>query len=366
MNIIAQQVVEKQHFQLHFKPDHYVLYEEYNKTYRREKWSELVTCGGVKRVHYNTTKWRNYIIIDIDNDDIYKYKDSLPDPNFILKNKDKVGAHLFYVLDRGIYHENAYYVNMWQKVHKRFTDLAGGDPLSKGYVGKFVHSNAFEYIELEPFAYKITDLYAVLEFDNLENKINDLLLYDREPSKKSVNNIEYGFLDLKIPKPKPKQLNLDGFAVGERNDGLFNKTRKYAYSIAALDEEVFKEKVFEYIKSLNYELFSPLEESEIKATAKSIIKYCLKNKEKIINYNPDDGKNRGVMGLQFQPIEKSKKQSLGAEYANEQRKDKTLSKILETIEYLKSNDLKVNVSSIAKHSKISRPAIYRHKKNLPI
>ena len=92
-----------EHFQLHFEPDHRILYQEpVTGAWLRKEW-QYITSSRTKRIQYNTSKLQNYIIIDIDNSDIYKYREAnLPEPNFIVKNKHKAGAHLFYVLDRTV------------------------------------------------------------------------------------------------------------------------------------------------------------------------------------------------------------------------------------------------------------------------
>ena len=209
----------KQRYELHFNPESWVLYEEHNGKYYRLPWQQLYHETAVKRIHYNSSKWKHYLIIDIDNADLYKYREqNLPEPNFILKNKDKVGGHLFYVLDKGVYFKNEYYLNKWKVLQKAFTTVAGGDPLNKGYVGKFINSLHFEFIELNPYSYDIDYLYS---------KINHTPTNNQAYSPKSF--ITYKYTNPNNTKPLKSFKSLDLIQVGERNNSLFDKTRKFAY-----------------------------------------------------------------------------------------------------------------------------------------
>ena len=343
------------HFQLHFEPETYVLYEENNNKYYRKPWREVSICKGIKRLHYNTKNWKHYIIIDIDNEDIYKYREqNLPEPNFILANKDKVGGHLFYVLNKGIYYKNEYFVKMWEEVHKNFTITSGGDTLAKGYVGKFINSCHFDYIEIEPYPHKIQDLYNIIHSRTVNNQAYS-------PTKLNP----YITASKKKTKPLKTFKSLDLIVIGERNNTIFDKVRKYAYiHILKLSLFEFEQAVHSYIDSLNNSLLSPLEKSEIVATATSIIKYCISNKQSIESYNNSHkSKNRGIMEL---PVgqELGAKQKLGALYVAEQKRKKTIFNLRLSIIEMKAKELNINVSSLSKVSKISKKTIYRYREKL--
>jgi len=343
---------KKPHFELHFKQEQYVLYEEQNGKYYRLQWKEIATCGAIKRIHYNTKTWKHYLIIDIDNDNLYKFKENnLPQPNFILKNKDKIGGHLFYVLDKGIYHKNTFYVNKWQILQDSFTKICGGDTQNKGYVGKFINSNHFEYIELNPYAYDIDFLFSKLNYMPQNNQIYT-------PKKQNL----YKTTPLTIKAPKKVFKTLDLIQVGERNNYLFEKIRKYAYiQVLTNTSIVFKKQVLEYGTSLNNSLLVSLNKSELEATIRSICKYCLKNKESIEKYNH---KNRGVMNLDYEQ-ELKEKQRLGAIYTSEVKNKKTLFKLKLSILEMKNRDLKINISTLSKWSKIHRHTIRKYREKLP-
>ena len=344
----------KPHFELHFQPEMWVLYEESNGSWYRTQWKEIATCGAIKRIHYNSEKWKHYIIIDIDNENLYKYQEQgLPEPNFILKNKEKKGGHLFYVLDKSIYYKNTYYLEKWKVLQKAYTTVAGGDPLNKGYVGKFINSLHFEYIELNTYAYNIDYLYS---------KINHTPKNNQAYSPKKHN--PYIIPTKKEKKPIKAFKHSTLVEVGERNNTLFDKTRKYAYiQVLKMDKNTFRQNVFDYALQLNNKFLEPQQKSEVKATARSIIKYCLKNKIKIEEYSKEKHINRGIMDLPQEQVLR-KKQQLAAEYTAKQKNNKTLFKLQKAILNMQEQGLKINVSSLAKFTKISRPTINKYKPNL--
>ena len=56
-----------EHFQLHFEPQHRVLYQEPTGAWLTASWQDIATSPSIKRIQYNTEQLQNYIIIDIDN-----------------------------------------------------------------------------------------------------------------------------------------------------------------------------------------------------------------------------------------------------------------------------------------------------------
>ena len=344
----------KPHFELHFTPQMRVLYEEKNGTWYRAFYKDIISAGDIKRIHYNTEKWKNYLIIDIDNENLYKYRENgLPEPNFILKNKEKKGGHLFYVLDRGVFFKNEYYLNKWQILQKEFTRLAGGDPLNKGYVGKFVNSVHFEYIELNFYSYDI---------DYLSSKIINFSSNNQAYKPKKPN--PYIITTKKEKKPLNSFKSSNLVEVGERNNTLFEKVRKYAYiQILNTNENTFKENIFNYALQLNKNFLTALSESEVRATARSIIKYCLKNKKRIEEYSKEKHIQRGIMNLPEKQALKEK-QRLAAEYTNKQRENKTLLNLQTSLIEMKQQGLKINITTLSKFSKISRPTVIKYKENL--
>ena len=179
-----QQLNHNEHFKLHFKPESWILYEcKITKKWGRTTFLDLHRFkNNVSRIQYNTTKYINYIIIDIDSDELELYKNKeLPTPNFMLKNRYKRGGHLFYVLDRTISHE--YYKSLWNDTFKYFSNQLGGDEHYTGYIAKnYLNEADFEYIELEHKAYNINDLYKYVK----HNKIYTTLFKEEQKTIKKA------------------------------------------------------------------------------------------------------------------------------------------------------------------------------------
>jgi len=321
------------HFELHFEPQYRVLYQEPTGSWHTAIWQDIATAPSIKRIQYNSETLQNYIIIDIDNDNIYKFRESnLPEPNFIVKNKHKSGAHLFWVLDRTIV--TPYYKKLWQKIFKDFTLKSGGDTLNKGFIGKNLNNNIdFDYLELEAVAYNINDLKQYIYKDTLKKEKSP---YREDMSKKKV-------------KVQGKGRNVD----------LFNKVRLVAYQDIkrSSNDDDFKMIILNYAKKLNKELFEyPLEINELEGIVKSIVKYCLENKSKIKKYE----KTRGKMELD-KLLSVKERQRLGANYSSKIKATKNEMKIKIAIIEMKKKELKINVSSVAKYTNLSRVTVTKNK-----
>ena len=275
------------HFEMHFQPNHYILYQDPNK-----QWGKCCfdTPGleNAVRIQYNTERYKKYIILDIDNNNIFEYREAgLPEPNFILMNKDKVGAHLFYVLDRTVSHK--YYKYLWKQIQKGFSILAGADLKNVGHIGKnFNNLKAFKYLEIETAAYNILDLFNYLPQDKIEDFVAE---------KKILN------------KPKQQQL----FSTSTRNVDVFNLLRFEGYKLIKATSNKYD---FEYLirtkaNEFNEQLIVPLCKRELKEITNSIINYCYINEKKIKNK-----KIKGVLNLQSTDKNLKEKQKIGAEYTN--------------------------------------------------
>jgi hypothetical protein len=309
---------------------------------------------------------------DIDNDNIFRGNILIIFLNlisFFRGNKNKKGAHLFYVLKRGIYFKNTYYNQIWKILQKQYTILSGGDKLNKGYVGKFINSEHFEYIERNSNAYTINELLKYVDDDILQKELQSLKLFG--------NSNNYNFYKNKSKNNIHRNKNIETIEKGERNQSLFDFTRKYAYMRIKQDFHIdstnFSEDINYYITNLNNKLKEPLPYSEIKATAKSIIKYCLNNIEKIKKYFADPSKkykNIGIMDLIDKKISIKEKQKMGALYSAKQKVDKTIKKIKDAIKNINLNTYEnkkdINISKLAKYIKISRTTLYKYKELLPI
>jgi len=323
-----------EHFQLHFEPEHRVLYQEPTGAWLTASWQDIAKSSSIKRIQYNTEQLQNYIIVDIDNSDIYKYREAnLPEPNFIVKNKHKAGAHLFWVLDRTI--ATPYYKRVWKEVLKNFTLLSGGDTVAKGFIAKNLNNSTdFEYIHLEPIAHNINSLKTYC----IENYIE----INKRVSKK---------------QPQPQLIKTKG-----RNTEIFNKVRLVSYQEVkrSVNDNDFKTIILHYAHKLNKELYDyPLEDNELEGIVKSVVKYCLENKSMIKEYN----KKRGAMELD-KLLSIKKRQRLGANYSSQIKATKNEMKIKIAIIEMKKQELKINISGVSRFTKIHRNTISKYKEFL--
>jgi hypothetical protein len=322
-----------EHFQLHFEPKHRVLYQEPTGAWLTTLWQDIATSPSIKRIQYNTEQLQNYIIVDIDNSDIYKYREAnLPEPNFIVKNKNKAGAHLFWVLDRTI--ATPYYKRVWKEVFKSFTLQAGGDELAKGFIAKNLNNNIdFDIEFIEHTAYNINSLKHYQVQNHTQREITT-----PRASKK---------------RKQPQLIKTKG-----RNTEIFNKVRLVAYQEIkrSVNDNDFNTIILHYAHKLNKESYDyPLEDNELEGIVKSIVKYCLENKSMIKKY-----KNRGVLNLD-NLLTLKEKQKLGANYSSKVKATKNEMKIKVAVIEMKKQELKINVSSVSKYTKLSRPTITKYK-----
>ena len=318
----------KEHFQFHFDLDNYVHLQDFNNQWYRVKWRDIVSNGkGIKRIQWNTKNFKKYIIVDIDNDNLFNFeKLDIPNPNFIVKNRSKKGGHLFWVLDRFV--TNSYYKNVWLSIHKHFTNVCGGDKDNVGYIGKNPYNSLdFEYIEIYPYYYTLKELSSFVPIEKEEQKV-----------------------DLQLPFFEDyKSVGVNGKVVSNsRNCDIFNEARKYAYSLIKdnVEDVQFRFKLLQKIKDINEQFITKLEDKELKGIYKSILTYCTKHKNLIKNKSKFKNKMDIDMTL---PIKE--KQKLGQKYTSKVRVNKTQLEIEKALIEMKEKDIKINVSSVAKYTK---------------
>ena len=337
-----QQLNHNEHYKFHFKETSWILYEcKITKKWGRTTFLDLHRFkNSVSRIQYNTTKYINYLIIDIDTDQLELYKNKeLPSPNFMLKNRNKKGGHLFYVLDRTISHE--YFKTLWHDTFKYFTNQLSGDENYTGYIAKnYLNEADFEYIELEHKAYNINDLYKHVK----HNKIyTTLFKEEQKTNKKAKLKINNNYADL------------------GRNCALFENARLYAYSLVKenLEEKSFKMSLLIHLKELNNNYKDKLNDTEVRKIWRSIVKYCLKHRDKI----KTSFKKIKKMELGDEMSLKEKQQA-AASYASKVKAEKTILEIKKAIAEMKEQNIKINVNSVAKYTKKTRVTIANYKELL--
>ena len=327
---------QKEHFKLHFELNHFVHHQVFNGQWLRDKWQNIVTNPkGIIRIQYNTSNFKRYIIIDVDHENIFGFeKLDIPKPNFIVKNKNKVGGHLFWVLDKVC--TNEYYIKLWRDIQKYFSAVLDGDPHNVGSIGKNPYNDLdFEYIEIYPYYHNIKDLHSFVV--PAEKKEQDELPFFKDY--KSVN--------------KHEKIVSSG-----RNVDLFNTCRKFAYQLIKenTDPINFKFTLLNKMREENKNFSDPLKDKEVIDTYKSIVKYCLKNWNVIKQNNKQVKKMELDINMSLQ-----EKQILGAKYTHEVRKLKTQKTIENAIIDLKEKGIKVNITNLANHTKIHRNTIKNFK-----
>ena len=324
----------KPHFELHFEPDYFVHYQAINGDWYKKEWSALTQEKRVKRIQYNTKRFKNYIIIDIDNANLYKYKNKLPEPNFIIKNRDKRGGHLFYVLSQTV--KNEFFTKIWQNIQKEFSIKAGGDILNRGFIGKNINNNIdFEIEFLETSAYDI----------------NYLNTFTTSTEQKQL---------LKATKQEQQTKGTKEVLVG-RNVSIFDDLRVFSYAQIkkSVNDEDFLTIVTAYAQNLNNEYKEQLSQSELNDIIKSVTKYCINNKQAI-----KESKKRGKMQLQNENIDLKDKQRLSAKYSSEVKQAKTEAKIKTALIEMKYKTIKISMYSVAKYTNLSKSTISKYKELL--
>ena len=328
------------HFELHFEPHHFVHFQNTKGNWERDYWKNIVKySNSVNRIQYNKENIQKYIIIDIDHDELYHFrKTNLPNPNFIVKNLKKPGGHLFYVLDRVI--TNQYYKNVWQEIQKYFSIVARGDLANKGFIAKnFNNNELFEYIEIEPQAYKLLDLVEYLPKDP-----------------KKITHTCSTWNDTILDEPLPSQNN--STSIGNRNNTLFNTLRLFAYELVkkSVNNNDFLLQLQYKAQSINKSFDTQLDRKEVLKTCRSIYNYCIEHKSAIKKHS----KNPGVMKLSDELTQKEKERQ-GALYSAKVKTSKSEMKIKVAILEMQKQGLKINVSSVAKFTQMSRPTITKYK-----
>lgn len=325
------------HFKLHFEPEHYVHLQIFNGQWLRAKWQNIVTNPkGITRIQYNTSNFKRYVIVDIDNENLFGFeKLDIPNPNFIVKNKNKEGGHLFWVLDKVA--TNEYYIKLWRDIQKYFSSVLDGDPHNVGSIGKNPYNSLdFEYIEIYPYYYNIKNLHSFVIPE--EKQVQDELPYFKDY--KTINN-------------KQKIIS------SGRNVDLFNTSRVFAYALIKEDIDTinFKFKLLNKIKEENNNFSNPMKNSEVMDIYKSIVKYCLKNWS-AIKHNKKEKKVK----IEENMSNKEKLQ-LGQKYTSKVRVNKTQLEIEKAILEMKEKGIKINITNLADYTKIHRNTI-RNYKNL--
>lgn len=175
-------------------------------------------------------------------------------------------------------------------------------------------------------------------------------------------------------KPYVSANSADEIFAG-RNDEMFHVMRKEAYKMAfKYSAEEFEKQLFAMCEKYNQEDISsnwpekgPLPRGEVSSIARGIAKWVLHQKD--TKGFKQRLKNHGAMNFEkidesLTDAEKEKvtasRQADGARYTHVQRKNKTEQKIIETINDIKSNNIKMTKNNISKYSGVGLRTLYRY------
>lgn len=157
-----------------------------------------------------------------------------------------------------------------------------------------------------------------------------------------------------------KDKSLDECGELGRHQTLFNKGRIEIYKITQRYRtaknpdglEVHTDKIFQ---QMNNSFNEPLPEKQVYQLAKSVANWCYR---KYVG----DGKDRGVMELASKGYGLTMKgrQSLGATYSHDIRKQGTEQKIREAVAYLKTSGRRVSINAVAIHTGMSKSGLVRN------
>ena len=329
-------------FILPFGENHYIHFQDNQGNWSFDYYSNVVRYKEIKRIQYNSKKVKNFFIVDIDNSqnvDLYLNK-NIPTPNMIIRNRGSFGVHLVWVLDFPIWETDTKRTVQWERISKSLSHACGGDKQFTHHIGKNFHNS----IDFE-ITFTDTENYSLNDFKNITTTQPSEGYINTQVRKKSLSRPSIGQVSEKIE-------------VGNRNLGLFNKIRKFSYQELHhhFTNKSFEDSIFRYSHDLNQSIKEPLDDKEVNRIAKSIVKYCLTHKTKILTKK----KERGKMNLD-ENITLKEKQKLSSQYAAKVKTEKTRLKIKISILEMKKKEMKINVSSVSKYSKLSRPTITKNK-----
>lgn len=324
-----------------------------------------------KFINFNTKEQISFMVFDIDT---YEDKTALEyfkninnflsylyeligyEPTFITQTQK--GFHFAYHLKNHIFTHQKKALNYLKSVKEAITKLTKSDVKA---------SNRLNGVWRNPL--KHTHYYS----KQINYELNDFkdLLPEKKVYKKTLSK-------------RVLYSSVKDIKVGNRNSGLFMCGMRYA----KYQEHTTPNDIFDYLHNLNEKIEVPLNDDEILKISNSVFRYWDTNK---INENfgviPFKEKEFDEGVMKFEKMsnltkeeyiqETKRRQSLSAQRTLEIRdKDKNKEQlkkvreeylqtkkfddeklIKETIEFFKSNDMKINVSQISKHCKIDRRSV---------
>lgn len=287
----------------------------------------------------NDNAFKSWIVVDLDHENPLAYMDfesKAPIPNLIVIDKEKLTSHYFYAIEPVCVTGNARIapIEYLKAVRDGLRKSLKGDPCFTEYICRTPFNKRWRTI---PIHDKVYSLGEMADYVEIKQK--------------------------KVVHFRKNSIRINDGAEG-RNDTIFNATRYATYGVVERfrnknDKEGLYQWVMDYAESINTaESFSdmgvkkklrPLKTKEIEHITKSITNWCWDNYT-----GSGQDVNRGVMGLD-KSLTIKERQKLSAERTNEERKNKTLRKIIEAIKEIGANS--ATISKIVKATLLCRQTV---------
>lgn len=268
-------------------------------------------------------KYRKYIAIDLDiKGSAYLWCDrNLPPPTHISINKENTHCHYLYGLKTPVIHtENSHSkpIDYFNFIRNSLNSTLEGDTNYTGLITKNPLNESWETIHHNVF-------------------------YDLED-----------FKEYPLVLPKKKISTPEGYG---RNVNLFNQIRYWAYKEIKkhTNQEIFFAAVLNKCMENNLNFEPVLPASEVRATAKSIAKYCWNKRFELTE--------KGVLGLPDN-LTLKEKQALGSLHIQECRKQETIEILEKGVMNILGKGEKVTQYSLSHATNLSICTVKRHWKSL--
>ncbi|HDI3182414.1 TPA: replication initiation protein [Vibrio cholerae] len=282
-----------------------------------------------------------WLIFDIDEPFAGQYAwevHGLPPPNYIAFSRDSRKYHIGYAVSPVCTTENARLkpLRYLAAIQRTYTRLLGAD---------------------EGFAHLVT-----------KNPLHsDWLVHIFHNHEYSLGELQDAVGELDKKKFDASDSELIGY---ERNVELFDALRYHAYNMidsvrnGAFTSESWRNYLTDHANGLNQKYFTNavgidgafkglLTDSDCRSIAKSVAVWTWRNQSSIRS------RVRKMQLDKSQPLET--RQTLGAYYSHDVRKEATQERIKASVDYLKANGTKVTQRAITEHSGISKNTLTKYK-----
>ena len=299
-------------------------------------------CGNEKsanliRDKYSAIKYK-YIVInqptkvhwltfDLDHSDALIFdKVGLPEPNFIVRNRESGFSHITYAVESVCVSDNAKTkpIQYLEAIKRTMTRLLKADEGYNNRITKNPFSNHWITTWLNKSVYSLGELHEYLP-------------YRLDPP--NLNN---------------EQHHID---LSQRNCSIFNLTRNWAYKNIYYYKnnrtyrewfDVVMNQTLNFSENVICPVKGSLDINEVLCIARSVCKWVwtkYKSKSKILNLDTS--------------LSASERQRQGAYYTHEKRKSESKNKVEEAINKLEKENLKINFKTVSLKTGISRQHLSR-------